>query len=187
MSFDLHVLCIMQEKKTKQPPFSSIFTWKVRHRGKNSFPKCYYHYPSLEKKEKREYSYWSFMNSCCGFWYDLLPKEPQWDSCYGWLEFSDYHSEYRPFIMPTNYCLPDDFPEYISKLETFWIKKKYMRDFEKIIDYFLSESPVGMIIFLARGQGDKRDIVNGVISRNQFFSMMKNKKFRLNMCYIIRK
>jgi len=187
MSFDLHLLCIMQEKKANQLPFPSIFTWAIRHRGKNSFPKCYNHYPRLTPNEKREYGYWAFMNSCCGFWYDLQPREDLEEPYYGWLKFSDYHSEYKPFIMPTNYCLPDDFPAYISKLETFWIKKKYMRDFEKMIDYFLFESPVGMIMFLARGQGDERDIVNGVITRNQFFSMMKNKKIRLNMCYIIRK
>ena len=186
MAFDLHILCVMQERKTRLPPFPSTFTWEVRHRGKNSFPKCY-PYPRLDQKEKREYNYWSFMNSCCGFWYDLYPKDESLNYC-SCGKICDICSIDKQSNMLTNHCLPDELAEYVGKLDTaIWIKKKYRKDFESVVGYFLSESPVNMIMFLPRWQDEERDIVNGVITRDQFFSMMDNKQIRLNMCYIIRK
>ena len=183
--YDLNILCIMQEKKTKQVPFPSTFTWKVYHRGKNSFPKVSY-LPNLNQKDKREYSFWPFMNSCCGFWYYLLPKEPVHPYC-GCGEMVDVPYPRGNSTKLTNNCLPDVLSEYVSNLEPIWVKKKYMRDFMKIVDYFLSESPVQMIIFNSRCQGEERDIVNGVISQDHFFSMMNNRKIKENMCYIIKK
>ena len=177
MAYDLNILCLMQEKKTKQLPFPSVFTWKVWHRSKNSNPKCY------------DDGNWHFMNSCSGFWYYLLPKGEIVRSSYvSCAEICNIDYEDESSIAPTNHCLPDELVGYVSKLDvTIEIKRRYRRDFEKIVDYFLSESPVSMIIFLPRWQGESRDIVHGVITKKQFFSMMKNKKIRLNMCYIIRK
>ena len=177
MSNDLYILCIMQEKKTKQLPFLSTFTWEVKHRGKNSYPKDYY------RKCDGYVGTWAFMNSCCGFLYYLLPADESLINYCGCGALCDVHYV-EP--APTNRCLPDELAEYVSKRNTaVIIKPEYMRDFEKIIDYFLSESPVDMIIFLSRWQGEERDIVHGVIPRDEFFSMMTNKQIRLNMCYII--
>ena len=177
MSYDLNILCIMQEKKTKQLPFPSIFTWATRQRGKNSYPKYY-----------GSRDFWSFMNSCCGFWYYLFPNDEALFPYMACGELCEIYCEDKPSIMPTNHCLPDELAEYVSKLDwAIGLKKEYRQDFENVIDYFLTESPVNMIMFLPRVQGEERDVVNGVITRDQFFSMMDNKQIRLNMCYIIRK
>ena len=173
MSYDLNVLCFMQKKKVKLLPFPSPFDFKVYHKGKNSYPKYYG-------------DTWYFMEKCSGFLYYLFPKEEIFGETWGCGDLCDTHHVARP--APTNHCLPDELAEHVSELNTvIWIKKKYIHDFERIINYFLSESPANMIIFLPRFQDHERGIVHGVISRNQFFSMMKNKKIRLNMCYIIRK
>jgi hypothetical protein len=165
----------MQKKKTERFPFSSIFDFVTEHKNRNSYPKYY------------GGNAWSFMNSCNGFWYYLLPKDEALLPYLACGELCEIYCEDKPTIVPTNHCLPDELAEYVSKLDkAIGIKKEYRQDFERIIDYFLSESPVNMILFLPRVQGDERDIVNGVITRSQFFSAMDNEQIRLNMCYIIR-
>lgn len=176
MAYDLNILCVMQKRRTEQLPFPAIFEFDVEHRSKNSYPKYYN-------------NNWHFMNSCSGFWYYLFPKDEaiREQDC-GCGEFCEIQCVDKP--APTNHCFPDELAEHIrNRLNaSIWIKKKYRRDFEKTIDYFLSASPVNMIIFLPRWQfDDEQDIVHGVITRYQFFAMMKNKQIRLNMCYIIRK
>jgi hypothetical protein len=164
----------MQEKKTKELPFSSIFDFKVENRGKNSYPKYYG-------------NGWSFMNSCSGFWYYLFPKDKSLRNYYvSCGDVCEIYCEDERSIKPTNHCLPDELAEYVSKLDVaIGLKKEHRQDFERVVDYFLSKSPVNMIMFLPRWQGEERDIVHGVISRDQFFSMMLKEQIRLNMCYII--
>ena len=170
MPFDLNILCWQQRRKT--PMFSSpLLTCEVMNRSSHSYQKCYC-------------DHWYFINHCDGFWYYLLPKDEseQIYGCYCACTIEEKTSSNR--IRIDEQYSQDS---YFSNLPVFGLKSEYLRSFENAIDFFIKQSPINTIIFLPRFQGDERDIVRGVFSRNEFFRMIRDKSVKFNTCYIIRK
>ncbi len=174
MPFDFNILCMNQKKKSELP-FSSQFLVRTHHRNNDDYPK---HYQNK----------WHFMNSCCGFWYDLLPMEIKYgkDSYTG--VYYMCHDIYRESSLKKNEYLPKKLVEY-TEHELHWvvsIKDELVEDFCKVIDFYLQESPVNMIIFLARYEDVELDLVTGVIEKSAFYEMLRHKELMFNMSYIIR-
>ena len=177
MPFDFNILCLMQKKRTKLS-FSSSFSVVTNHKNKSDFPKEYH-------------TKWVFMNSCYGYWYYLIPANDKigdrgcgvYDMC----------ADIRTDVSKKNEFLPRGLMEYASKElhQVVSIKQEYLKDFCKVIDYYLKESPVNMIIFLARcgnqAHGEELDLITGVIPQKTFIKMLLRKELVFNMCYIIRK
>ena len=176
MTFDINILCCYQDKPVDSLPFPSVFQFNIRNKNKYSHGKCYYS--------------WQFMNSCPGFWYDFLPKDFKFGEEWGCSRVGDilYDEEKMKIRLPKFYAGEDDYAdifEYIEFLPEFGIKQKYRKGLKKVIRYFIDQSPVNMIIFLLRFQGDDKDIIQGVFPKEEFFKMLDNKQVKFNHCYVI--
>ena len=206
MSFDLKILCLMEQERCRGKRFM---------KGKRcigqyfSFSSKLYFYlvpkrriPLIGDGSIYTYGRWAFLSTCMGYCYGLLPKEDEDEQFPGLSGCYDVCKSHC-----TQQCLDDfkiwkdlpdgeDYPKFDNlydkwmyhknvSLETLEIKQEYREDFGKIIDYFLERSPVKMIIFLPRYQGDERDNVEGVLKRDLFFEMLDTGKIKFNTCYII--
>lgn len=194
MAFDLNILCVMEKGRVigKHFPFSSQFYFKTTPKKR---------YPSVQWT-KQLGSYWAFMSSCIGYWYYLLPCEPDDETMPGfagcYIVCNAHYSQQSQddFKIYKNLPEGEDYPKFDNlyddweyhknvDLATLEIKPEYRKDFEEVIDYFLERSPVKMIIFLPRYQGSERDNVEGVLPRDLFFEMLDKGKIKFNTCYII--
>lgn len=178
MPFDFNILCLMQKKK-KGIPFVSSFSVITNHKKPTDFPKEYH------RK-------WLFMNSCYGYWYYLIPANVKFgDQFLGVYDMCD--DVCRTDVSKRNQFLPKRLRKYASKElhQIVSIKEEYFEDFCRVIDYYLEESPVKMIVFLARcgnqASGEELDLITGVIPKKTFINMILHEDIVFNMCYIIRK
>ena len=58
-------------------------------------------------------------------------------------------------------------------------------DFRRIMKQLQKLSPSGMLVFLARLQGEERNDVCGVITLGEFMALIPEKRVYSNLCYII--
>ena len=132
------------------------------------------------------------MNHCSGFWYYLCPVDELFGPmacCYNFCDI--YYDDNKLKIEEEQYFDDeqhyDSLWQYIDFLPAFGIKKEYRDPFERVVDFFLEQSPINMIIFLPRFQGEEKDVIQGVFPRKTFFEMLDLKQVKFNMCYIIEK
>ncbi|AQR93125.1 hypothetical protein [Clostridium saccharoperbutylacetonicum] len=164
MSYDLNILSINQERVSKPPFISSI---ELRNE-----------IDSVDAQ--RYYSIWPFMSNSKGVWYSLGKDEDGWfnamsivDACF------DEHVQ-RKYIP---YWVSDD--EVISNLKPLIVYNEYKSEFEKIIKFLIQQSPNRSIMFLARYQGGEKEIIYGVLKRQEFVKLLSESKILFNICYII--
>lgn len=50
----------------------------------------------------------------------------------------------------------------------------------------IQQSPIKMIMFLAKYQGGNDEIINGIITFDDFILLLNNNNIMFNICYIIR-
>ena len=177
MPFDLNILCCNQDKPVTEFPFRSAFTFDLCNKNKYDPANHYGH------------NTWNFINYCPGFWYYLLESNPTDESCACYdmcdIFYDDEklkRKEKRYYEDATHY---PSFFEYTDSLPWFGIKTEFRKDFEEIILYFIELSPVKMIIFLPRFQGEERDVIQGVFPKEEFFQMLDSRQVKFNHCYII--
>lgn len=58
-------------------------------------------------------------------------------------------------------------------------------DFRRIMKHLQKLSPTGMLIFLARLQGEEKNDVCGVLTLEEFIALAQEKRIYSNICYII--
>ncbi len=175
MSFDLNILCFNQRKSSTDILFQSSFLFDLHHEKADAVHKYYG-------------NTWPFMNHCPGFWYYLFPAdealEPFLSGCYNMCEF--YSVEREPELeLGDSITNRAEWREYVESLGILEIKREFRADFEKVIDFFLDESPSKTILFLARCQGLEEDVIQGSYPRDIFFEMLDDYHVRFNTCYII--
>ncbi len=176
MPFDLNILCFNQNHITTQLPENQFVFEEVFHKRKDDLRKGYH-------------THWQFMNHSPGFWYSLLPREGLFDDPTGCYEMCDIcYPERAPELKLGDEILTGaEWREYRKTLPYLEIKKEFRADFEKVVDFFLDESPSKTILFLARYQGQEEDVVDGVYPHSIFFEMLDDFYIQFNVCYIIRK
>lgn len=165
MSFDLNILVVNQEKQSKLSFASSIVLLN-----------------EIEDDDgKRYHSIWPFMTNTKGIWYLLISSE---DESTGEISIcdSDFETEIKNLPVPP-WIDDEDILYYLTPIV---ILKKYRSDFEKIINSLIQQSPNKTIMFLGRYQSKEYEIVYGVFSLNEFFSLLDKGKILFNVCYIVR-
>jgi hypothetical protein len=65
------------------------------------------------------------------------------------------------------------------------VREIYKKDFDRIIQFLIEESPNKMIMFLADYQSYRREILQGVIRYKNFHKLLNESKIYFNTCYII--
>lgn len=178
MPFDFNLLCVMQ-KRRKTIPFDSSFAVIPSPTSKRAFPKLYH-------------SKWFFMSSCYGYWYSMLPSKKEFGDRFCGV-YDMCHDLQKPETLKANDFLPKGLREYAAHElhQIVAIRQEYFNDFCDIIDFYLDESPVNMLLFLARcgnqAEGEELDLVTGVITRKAFAKMLLRHEVVFNMCYILKK
>lgn len=159
MSYDVNILVLGQEMPSILPFHSNIkYDLKV--------PK---------------YETWQYIYQLKGIWYYLGMTE---DNLFNAMPFCDSNFKVKEEETPIPYWVENE--DTIYHLTPLFIKKPYLEEFKRILTFFVMESPEKMVLLLARYQGGNQEIVQGVLSLNQFFKLLECEKILFNVCYIIR-
>lgn len=164
MSYDLNILCINQDKAVKLP-----FTSSVELRSENDFPEL-----------GRYNSIWPFMCGLKGIWYSIGKDDDGWFNAMSFVD-ADFDKVIEMRDMP---CLILD-DEVMSNLKPLIVYDTYKSEFDSIIEFLIQQSPNNHIMFLARFQGGEKEIIHGVLKRNEFTKLLNQSKILFNVCYVI--
>ncbi len=75
--------------------------------------------------------------------------------------------------------------ESADHFSLFFRSEELSGDFRRIMKHLQKLSPTGMLIFLARLQGEERNDICGVLTLEEFFALIPEKRIYSNVCYII--
>ncbi|WP_019418912.1 hypothetical protein [Paenibacillus sp. OSY-SE] len=64
------------------------------------------------------------------------------------------------------------------------IKKDFEEDVKKIISYLIEQSPIKTVMLLARYQSEDREIICGVMSPDEFWTLLEEGKVLFNTCFV---
>lgn len=159
MPYDINILVVNQEKPSKIP-FKSSIAYDLQ------VPK---------------YDSWQYIYESRGIWYYLGKEE---NNLFNAASFCSSNFDIDEHQLPIPYWIKSE--DVIYHLTPLVIKNEYKKEMRTILQFFINESPVKTLLFLARYQGGNQEIVQGVISFNDFFDLLESGKVLFNICYIIR-
>ena len=120
---------------------------------------------------------WKFMSSMRGTMYSLGKTQ---DGLFSALPLIDTDFE-EPKEFP--YWVDDE--DVVSNLTSLWIVEGMEEELRRVLQKMISESPTNTILFMSRYQGGEKEVVCGVITLNEFFTLLHQGKILFNVCYII--
>ncbi|MGG4397451.1 hypothetical protein ABEX25_24430 [Paenibacillus thiaminolyticus] len=164
MPFDFNVLVVNQRKKTIFPFSSSISILNEID----------------DEDGKRYHTIYPFMTQTSGIWYSLIKE----DDGVVYASFCDSDFEHVQDDAALPYWIKDEDIKY--HLTPLFIKKDFEEEVKKIISYLIEQSPIKTVMLLARYQSDDREIICGVMSPDEFWTLLGEGKVLFNTCYIIR-
>jgi hypothetical protein len=163
----MYVISLEQEKITELP-----FMTALEARDE-------IHYPV----DGRFHSIWPFMCSLKGIWYTLgITDEDGWFNSMSIVEVN-YDKIIKESDLP--YWILDE--DEKSNFVPIIIVDEYRKDFERILEFLIQQSPNKTILFLVRSQCGDKDVIAGVLEYEAFIMLLNQSKILLNICYIIKK
>ena len=87
--------------------------------------------------------------------------------------------------LPIPYWVTNDLIK--DELTQLYIKEPYKEEFKEILETLIEDSPEKTILFQSRYQCYECEIIQGVLSLEDFFDKLEEGKILFNVCYIIRK
>ncbi len=159
MSYDLNIFVLGQEKPSIFP-FSSSITYDL---------------------DTPKYDTWQFIYELKGTWYYLGREE---DGLYTAMPFCDSNFEISENELPIPHWIKSEEVSY--HLTPLKIREEYVKEFKKIVEFFINESPHKMIMLFARYQGGNQEIIQGVISLGEFYELLNSGAILFNICYVIK-
>lgn len=164
MSYDLNILCINQDHPSELP-----FKTSIELRNEYDFP-----------EEGRYKSIWSFMCNSNGVWYSVGKDDD------GWFNAMEIIAADFDKVLDKNQVPYWVFDEDVkSNLKPVVVFDEYKIEFDNIIKFLIQQSPNNMIMFMARYQGGEKEIINGVLKREEFAKLLNQSMILFNVCYII--
>ena len=164
MSFDLEVL-VMNQAHPVILPFQSLIEVMNEQNDENV---------------TRFNDNWKVMSRTNGVWYSLVRDDDGVKNAYLLCD-SDFEEGVERIPIP--FWIQDE--DVMYNLTPLIIRSEFKVDFEKILRFFLGQSPSNSIMFLARYQGGDCEIVQGVLTISEFMRQLVMKNILFNICYII--
>lgn len=164
MSYDLNILVQNQERPSKLPFQTLIELLNEKN----------------DEIAKRYHSIWRYMTQSRGIWYSLVKENNGISNAFSICD-SDFEADEKSIKIP--YWITDDSIKY--NLTPLVVYEEYKRDFERIIEFLIEQSPNRTIMFLARYQGGEHEIVCGILNYKEFLNLLNERKILFNVCYII--
>lgn len=138
-------------------------------------------------KQKFYHTAWSFINNSNGILYIMYTKEGLGRYECG-DEIFEFLYEKRTLvdnILPYYLTERDDSEEIYLNLIPIAIKKEYKKSFEDIVTQLINISEQRTIMFLCNGNTVAEEIINGIISKEEFIKMFDEGNIFTNICYIV--
>lgn len=166
MSFDLEVLVVNQISALQSPFQSQI---EVLNEQDN-------------QDVKRFDGKWKIMSHTNGVWYSLVKDDEGVRNAFLLCE-SDFERSIDN--VPVPFWIDNE--DILYNLTPLIIRSAFRNDFEKIIRFLLECSPTNTLMFLARYQGGDYELIQGVLTVEQFLNHLDKKNILFNVCYILTK
>jgi len=141
---------------------------------------------SIEVKSEFEdgfqkYMYiWPYMTRAEGILYTLVKEH---DGLYDAYYICDSDFEIREEDIEMPYWIEEKDIRY--DLTPLIIRPEFRFDFEKIVSSMINTSPIKTIMLLASYQSHDKEIMCGVLSVKEYFSLLDKGKILFNICYMI--
>lgn len=164
MPYDFNVLVVNQREKTRLPFTSPISVLNEID----------------DEGGRRYHTIYPFMTQTSGIWYSLIKE----DDGVVYASFCETHFEHVQDETVLPYWIKDEDVKY--QLTPLIIKKDDEEDVKRIISYLIEQSPVKTAMLLARYQSEDKEIISGVMSLDEFWTLLGEEKVLFNTCYIIR-
>lgn len=165
MSYDFNIL-VLHQSKPVTIPFNTLIT-------------------TVNEIEndcgKRYHTIWPFVTQLKGIWYSLIKE----NDGLVYASFCDSDFEALEDDLPIPHWIND--PSISYNLTPLLIDKNFRLEIEKIILFLLDQSPIKTIMLLARYQGGDHEIINGILSFEEYIASLDKGKILFNVCYIIKK
>ncbi len=131
-----------------------------------------------ENQELLRYqSTWKFMSSMKGVMYSLGK--------------SDGFIFNAMSLIDTSFDRPKEYPYWITdedvltNLTPIRFERAYDVELKKLIKVMIENSPVNMIMFMARYQGGDTEVLCGTLKLSEFLNLVNKDKILFNVCYVI--
>ena len=163
MSFEINVISVGQSKLTKfRDDISIVVENEIEH-------------------DPRYFEIWPFMCQTKGIWYTLGVIYRGLFSAVP-ICATDYDISYNSLPIP--YWISDESVK--GSLTPLIIKESYKKELKEILELLINESPNKTIMFHTRYQCPDYEVIQGVISFDNFWTQLELKKLLFNVCYIVR-
>lgn len=180
MSFDIHLLCMLQKKATTSLTFSSGICLEARNQNSCDFPK------GINTDIVTSTS-WKTMNAIQGIWYYAFvpnPSDPT-DTFLGSYYLCDMRDDAQSIYVQKD-TIEKSACDYVNEFGSLLIRDAYQNDFKRLVKSLIDMSPINTIAFLARYQDIHEEHMSGTYTMKSFLSMLDSGKVSFNVCYIIR-
>ncbi|WP_459965901.1 hypothetical protein [Paenibacillus sp. JCM 10914] len=120
------------------------------------------------------------MSQAKGGWYSLVKDDEGIKNAFLLCD-SDFERDAQQIPVP--FWIENE--DVIYNLTPLIIRPEFKMDFEKILTFFVEQSPSKTIMFLARYQGGDYEIIQGNLSISDFINQINLKNILFNVCYLI--
>lgn len=172
MSFEINVLVVGQKEPAKLPFSTDILV-------ENETDPYFRRYTRM----------WPFFMQTEGVLYSLGRCDPDLDiddpdpiTTFSALSICDSDFEHPLPEIPHTEWIPKRTREDLTSLIIF---EKDVAELKKILAFLLHSSPKKLMMFHTRYQCHDKEIICGVIKRDQFFKLLEAGKLCFNVCYIV--
>ncbi len=165
MSFELNILSVGQKEVTRFRENMSIII-------KNEVE---------DEDEARYFEIWPFMCSTKGIWYTLGVI---YRGIYNAVPICSSDFELDSNLIPIPQWITDESVK--DSLTPLIINEKFIKEFKEIIELLINDSPLKTIMFHSRYQCPDYEVIQGVLTLENFYKQLESNKILFNVCYIIR-
>lgn len=164
MSYELNIISVGQEKVTR---FREDINIEILNEIED---------------EPRYFEIWPYMCQTKGIWYTLGVI---YKGFFNAVPICESQYDIDQESLPIPYWITDE--SVRQELSPLIIKERYKNEFKEIIEKLIEESPEKTIMFHSRYQCKDCEIIQGVLTLENFWYQLDSQKILFNTCYIIRK
>jgi hypothetical protein len=164
MSFELNILSVNQKKVTKFREDLSIIVEN-----------------EVEDEKLRYFEIWPFMCQTKGIFYTLGVI---YKGYFNAIPICSSNFDIEPDHLPIPQWITDESVK--GSLTPLKINETYIKEFKEILELLINESPQKTIMFHSRYQCPDYEVIQGVLSLDNFYNQLESNKILFNVCYIIR-
>lgn len=168
---DFNIVCLNQEKVKFME--SDTIQYDFFDLNKNDSP-----IPQSVDQQRIMDEWYTLFQLFKGIWYYIYPK--------AWVEHTNSEEEdffdYRH--KDKAYC--ENINVLKHKKDGMFSAPNRQKDIEKLITFYLNESPIKRILVMGKIQSNEAEAILGTMTKKEFLSKLKKGQLRFNVAYILK-